>query len=315
MTLVAQSATTVQADTRRPVGTSRTRRRTEPGPQRPRLTEVKRFLPVLAAVAVVAVAGSVTLALRDEPVDRTATAEPQTWTGTAPLLQTPDGVLTLCGGPTLDSLPPAGCSGAVVRGVQPMDVEGAVRYRGGTVTTPSVRVVGTWDGTVLTATEPPVLAERTYAGSPVPEIPGPSCPEPDGGWPFDRVDLDGIERVSAYVQTQPEAGTPRIDPSQRILTTPFTGDLDRHRHAIAELYDGPVCVELAARSDRELQELGERLQRELEQRGLVVLSSSAGGSACGCVTSDLVAATPEQMAEIESSYDGLVRLTSFLEPE
>lgn len=274
-----------------------------------------RFLPLLAAVAVVAVAGSVTLALRDEPVDRRATApaEPRAWTGTATLLQTPDGTLTLCGGVTLTSLPPAGCGGAAVRGLDPMTVPGAQRYPSGTVTTPSVRLVGTWDGTALTPTEPPVLADPAY-DDPMDQIPGPSCPEPSDGWPYDRVDVDGMTRVSAYVEAQPDAGTPRIDSSQRILTLPFTGDLDRHRAAIAELYDGPVCVELTARSDRELQQLGERLQRELAAKGLLVLGASAGGSACGCVTVDLVAATPPELAEIEAAYDGVVRLTSFLEP-
>jgi hypothetical protein len=215
---------------------------------------------------------------------------------------------------TLTSLPPAGCGGAVVRGLDPMTVPGAERFPNGTVTTPSVRLVGTWDGTALTPTEPPVLAERTYAGSPAPAIPGPSCAEPEGGWPYDRVDLDGIDRVVTYAQAQPEAGTPRIDTSQRILTVPFTGDLDRHRAAIAELYGGPVCVELVGRSDRELRELGEELQRDLATRGLQQLGGGAGGSACECVTADLVAATADEMEEIERTYDGVVQLTSFLEP-
>ncbi len=145
-------------------------------------------------------------------------------------------------------------------------------------------------------------------------IPGPSCPEPAGGWPYDRVDLDGIDRVIAYAHAQPDVGTPRIDPSQRILTIPFTGDLDRHRTALAELYDGPVCVELVERSDRELQELGRQLQRALASRGLQQLGGGAGGSPCVCVTADLVAATPDEMAEIEAEYDGVVQLTSFLDP-
>lgn len=240
-------------------------------------------------------------------------ARPETWTGTAALLQTPDGTLTLCGGVTLRSLPPAGCGGARVRGLDPMSVPGAERYPTGTVTTPSVRIVGTWDGTALTPTEPPVLAEREFTERP-PAIPGPSCPEPEDGWPYDRVDVAGLDRVIAYAETQPDAGTPRIDTSQRILTVPFSQDLDRHRTAIAELYDGPVCVELVATSNQDLEALDERLRRDLEARGLQYLGGSPGGSGCGCVTADLVAATPEEMAEIEHSYDDLVQLTSFLQP-
>lgn len=67
----------------------------------------------------------------------------QLWTGTAPLLQTPDGKLTLCGGPTLDSLPPASCGGALVRGLDPMTAPGAHRFAAGTITTDSVRLMGT----------------------------------------------------------------------------------------------------------------------------------------------------------------------------
>lgn len=272
-----------------------------------------RLLPLAAALAVTALVVPVTLALRAAPEqpDR-AQPQQQLWTGTATLLQTPDGALTLCGGAVLDSLPPAGCGGAAVRGLDPMTVDGAERYDNGTVTTPSVRLVGTWDGTALTVTRPPERAEPE-SSTPPEDIPGPSCPEPPGGWPFDRVDMTGWERVSQYATSQPDAGTPRVDDSQRILTVPFTGDLDRHRTAIAELYDGPVCVERVARSDREMHALFERVQADLETRGLQMMGGSPG-SGRGQVEVSLVAITPDQRAELEAAYDGLLRVDSFLRP-
>src|SRR4051794_1380930 len=105
-----------------------------------RLMSVRKLLPVAAAAAVVAVVLGVSWAVGDEKDPRangapsgsgapSPTDAEQLWTGAAPLLQTPDGKLTLCGGSILDSLPPAGCGGALVRGLDPMTVAGAHRFQ------------------------------------------------------------------------------------------------------------------------------------------------------------------------------------------
>jgi hypothetical protein len=240
-----------------------------------------------------------------------AAAAPQLWTGTATLLKTPHRELTLCGGAITTSLPPAGCGGAVVRGLDPMTVPGAHRYPNGTIETPSVRLVGTWDGKALTVTEPAVRAEP--AQDPATTIPGPSCPEPAGGWGSGELDQSAVERLNTYVSNQPDAGTMRVDSSQRVMTVPFTGDLDRHRAEIAKVYDGPVCVELVAHSARELGDVSSRAMHDLETRGLQLL----GGGGMGVepyVEWQVVAATPEQIRQIESEYDGMLRLRSFLVP-
>lgn len=270
-----------------------------------------RMLPLAAALAVVAVVVPLSAAVRGADSPAGPAPSPRLWSGTATLLQTPDGTLTLCGGAVLDSMPPAGCGGAPVTGLDPMSVEGAHRHPNGTVTTPSVRVVGTWDGDALTPTRPVEPAEPVAQGDEV-GIPGPSCPEPPGGWPFDRVDPAGMERVQQYAADQPDAGTPRVDDSQRILTVPFTGAIDRHRAAIARLYDGPVCVELVERSGRELEEVFARVRQDLEDRGLVMLSGSGAGSVTPHVDVTVVAVTEAERAELEAAYDGVLRLRSFL---
>jgi len=277
-----------------------------------------RWLPLLAAAAVIGVTVPIALALGGDDEQEAGPAAgpspssaPRLWTGTATLLKTNGQELTLCGGGIATSLPPAGCGGAVVRGLDPMTVPGAKRYPNGTIETPSVKLVGTWDGKALTVTEEPVLATRPAAGA-GPAIPGPSCPEPEGGWPFDKVEMQGWEGVNAYAAGQPDAGTPRVDDSQRILTVPFTGDLDKHRTAIAKLYDGPVCVEKVAHSTKELQDVFGRAQADLKARGLSMLSGSGGGSFQPFVEITVVAVTPEERKEIEATYDGLLRLDSFL---
>jgi hypothetical protein len=270
------------------------------------------MLPLLAAGAVVAVVVPVTLALRHEPGTPPDTGSPsqELWTGTAPLLQTPNGALTLCGGVTLTSLPPAGCGGAKVRNLDPMTVPGSERFANGTVTTPSVRLVGTWDGDALTVTEPPVAAQPTP--EPPHEIPGPGCPEPDGGWPFDRVSQEGWSRVQEYAASQPDAGIPRVDTSQRIMTVPFSGDLERHRAEIAKLYDGPICVEHTQRSMQELKAVADRASADLKTRGLEMLTADNGGWGRPFVEIRVVAVTEAEKSEIEASYGGMLRLTSFL---
>ena len=193
-----------------------------------------------------------------------------------------------------------------------MTVPGAERYANGTVTTPSVRLVGTWQDQLLTVTEPPVLSEPK--ARPVSDIPGPSCPEPAGGWPFDRVNQAGWQRVHQYLEQQPDAGVPRVDDSQRILTVPFTGDLERHGTAIARLYDGPVCVEETPYSTKELAAVFARVQAELDRRGLQMLTGSSGGSGRPYVEAELVAISADEQAELEADFDGMLRTTSFLQP-
>lgn len=120
--------------------------------------------------------------------------------------------------------------------------------------------------------------------------------------------------VQEYAAGQPDAGTPRVDSSQGILTIPFTADLERHRANIAKLYDAPVCVELTQHTDRELRALFGRAQADVQARGLQMILGHGGGSADQFVAITVVAVTPKESAEIEAAYDGLLQLSSFLQP-
>jgi hypothetical protein len=275
-----------------------------------------RLGPLAAALAVLVVAGLAYVigsSRGDDGVEPPAAPPSDLWAGTATLLQLARGPVTLCGGAVLTSLPPAGCGGPEVLGLDPMDVPGAERFANGTVTTPSVRLVGTWDGTALTVTEPFELRRPTP--EPAPPVPGPSCTEPQGGWPFDRVDQAGWGRLQEYMARQPDAGVGRVDTSQRIFTAPFTGDLERHRRAMTELYDGPLCLELVERSRSELMAVFDQVQQELERRGLRMLSGSPGGSGKAYVEVNLIAITDEEREELEGSFGGRLRVTRFLEPQ
>jgi hypothetical protein len=140
-----------------------------------------------------------------------------------------------------------------------------------------------------------------------------SCPTPIGGWPFEKVNQEGLSRVAQYVNTATDGGTPRIDDTQRIMTAPFTGDLERHRQELAAMYDGPVCVEQAKASHTELAELAKTVDAEAKRDGLGVLSTGTG-NAFGTVNITVVAATDRQRREMSEAHGGLVEVDSFLKP-
>lgn len=246
-----------------------------------------------------------------------AVAEPQPsahqlWTVDATLLQNAQQPLTACYF-IRTSLPPAGCSGVQVRGVDLHAVQGVQRFpTRGTTTTPALRLVGTYADGVLTVVRQPTAAP---APTPSPTHPAPpvSCAPPPGGWPYHRASQAGFQTVVEYVRRQSDGGTPRIDDSQRIMTAPFTGNLERHRQALAELYDGPVCVEQARASQRQLEALRESVHTQLESQGHLVLSS-ASGNAFGTLEVTVVAATDQEGMALQQQHDGLVEVTSFLQP-
>jgi hypothetical protein len=95
------------------------------------------------------------------------------YTVTAPLLATPGSPVYACY-LMLNSLPPAGCSGVEVRNLGPAGiagVAGAYTYHNGIVVSPSVRLVGRWDGQALTLTDPPTPGHRQSTPRPVLGLP------------------------------------------------------------------------------------------------------------------------------------------------
>jgi len=62
-------------------------------------------------------------------------------------------------------MPPIGCGGVEVRGVDALRLPGTRRYPNGTVETATFRLVGRWDGSALVLTEPP-MAAQSRSGAP-----------------------------------------------------------------------------------------------------------------------------------------------------
>jgi hypothetical protein len=108
-------------------------------------------------------------------------------------------LLALKGAPTyacdaiLLSLPPAGCSGVLVRGVDINQVPGITRYQNGTMETGALRLVGVWSGLALTLTQP-----ARPAASP-PSVDYPVCPATSPA-----IEAQGLQREQAVVQVWKE---------------------------------------------------------------------------------------------------------------
>jgi hypothetical protein len=273
-----------------------------------RMSGTARLVSAWAASVFLLAAGCGTSAVEKVRTDDRATL----WTIDAGLLQTKDAPLRVCMN-WLDSLPPAGCGGVELRGVDIDSLPNDTRATSGMVWTGPMHVIGTYGDGVLTVTEQPRKASETTPPAEHRPIPPPSCPAPAGGWPFDKVDRDGRTRVSQYVYDAPDGGSVRIDASQRIMTAPFTGDLDRHRKELAALYDGPVCVELVKASRTELAKLSEKVIAEVKRAGFGYLGG-ATENAFGTVEVIVAAATEQQRKDFTEAHDGLVEIESFLHP-
>lgn len=144
----------------------------EPGHTGRRLITMRCLPPILILVVMAAGCGDHRFGDPPPPAAPEPTDDPR-YTVTAPLLSVGGGPVRACRFMTL-SLPPAGCGGVEVRGVDIREIPQALTYPNGTIQTPQVRLVGTWAGSVLTVMAPPRLA------SPEPTVPAGESTVPPG---------------------------------------------------------------------------------------------------------------------------------------
>jgi hypothetical protein len=248
----------------------------------------------------------------------------QRYEADAMVLQDESGPAMLCLGVILPSLPPQ-CGDVPTTNWDWDSVEGVERASGSIWG--DYHVVGTYDGETFTVLE--VGPRRPLSPDSFPEIEIP-CPEPEGGWVAadpSRASESDREAVGSFAATEPDfAGfwvkilkvTPGVDvygPNDVVVNVAFTGDLDRHRRELAEVWGGPLCVVRHERTEAELR----RIQNELSDRGagdfgIQVLSSDTDIVHNRVeVTAVLVDEVTE--AAIRDRYgQGVVRLTSALQP-
>ncbi|MFF4778915.1 hypothetical protein [Microtetraspora fusca] len=197
-------------------------------------------------------------------------------------------------------------------------------------------VVGTWDGTRLTLTEPPRPAKPRPDRSGQTDFTTP-CPTPAGGWrpvarekatdraldaALDRarelpgyaaswVDQAYLDEIDGYDSTDPrDAQRYANDPKRLVLNLQFTGDATARESAIRAVWGGALCLSRAPHSEAELQALQEKATKEIKG----VLSARKDGRA-GNVLIWVWVVRPELQREVDEKYGkGLVVLHGYLKP-
>ncbi len=275
--------------------------------------------PLAAAAAVLLVVAGIAAAV--QPTRRAAVAGgpgPQLWTVTTNLLQRDHGPLIACAN-TEDSNPPH-CGGPVVVGVDPADLPLAPEaqahrdfYPPGTVWTATMRLVGTYEAltNTLTLVEPPRAAARDLLPTPPPQ---PGCSTPTGR--AAAGDEAGRRRLEAYVGEQPDNAGVYLyfnGSAPVVMTAQFTGALPRHAAEIRGLYDGPLCLVQVDVTERALSDTADRTTLALTAIGFAYLDNSTDAIRQNAHIT-VVAATHEQVRELEARFGPHLQVGSFLTP-
>jgi hypothetical protein len=217
------------------------------------------------------------------------------------------------------SLPPQ-CGDIPTSGWSWDDVDGEEHASG--VTWGSYHVVGRYDGDVFTMVD---------AGPPQPQPPRESdaitspCATPADGWAVPDPARAGQEHVDVAVErarTAPDhagvwitylGGPPSEQPTAPggiLLNAAFTGDVERHRAELAEVWGGPLCVVEHARTLAELTEI--QTQLLAESKALRMLSSGTD-EVRNRVVVDVIFADAKVQAAMDARYGkDTVRLSSAL---
>jgi len=232
----------------------------------------------------------------------------------------------LCLGTIAATLPP-GCGGARIVGWSWAEVGhesmSGVQYG-------EYDLVGRYDGTVFTLTEP--ARPRDLAAMPALTDPFVTpCPTPSGGWrptdPARATDVtfkaaatvakgrpgyallwvDRIVPIDTSVSTTGNAGYD--DPMTFILNVATSGDQASMTRAIRMVWGGAVCVSGAPRAAAELDAVAAKVSSSND-----MLSTWTDGRG-GFVEVDVILATTQRQEQLDARYGtGVVRLFGALQP-
>jgi hypothetical protein len=193
-------------------------------------------------------------------------------------------------------------------------------------------LVGTYDGHEFTLSQPPsapVPLPPTVPKGPTPPVQIPSgCPTPPGGWQVTnaaRISFDDYNAVTNAARAAPGFAGMWFGPTasvggstdyaHSVINIAFTGNLDAHRRALADIWGGPICVVQRPHSYAELQTISRALFGAAgRQLGLQMI---AGGpdDVLDVVHAEVVAATAETRRAVDQRFGkGVVDLTSVLRP-
>lgn len=233
----------------------------------------------------------------------------------------------LCLGPVAESYPPQ-CGGIPIEGWDWGQV-GRTFERSGDIRWGGYAVTGTYDGSTITLTQPPVSSALYDPAAPPGDPLVSRCEEPDGGWQVvdpDKVAYEDQDAVLAAATQlpgyagsfvdqaalgglqQPDAGELAPgDASQTIVNVLVTDDVAGAEKTLREIWGGALCVALAEHPEQELIGIQDELQ---DLPGLL-----SSGAQLDAVQADVVWDDGSLQAWADATYGaGLVTVNSALRP-
>jgi hypothetical protein len=227
----------------------------------------------------------------------------------APVLETAERGTQLCLGQWMIAATPPQCDGPELDGWSWDFVGGG--NPAGTGTWAEAYLAGTWDAArrafVVSSGRVPTAADRGRLEPRKPDFSVP-CAEPVGGWsaPIEKWPDDQIQTIAGY------AGSWE-DPTHRVMTVKFTGDLEAAEAAVRQYYAGNLCVAPAQHDEEQLKAISNQLLSMSSVKWLwATVQADATGEwvDVGSITPD-----PERQAAFDAQYgEGVVRITSRLRP-
>lgn len=301
------------------------------GLRRPRAMR-RRVLVLLAAMGALAAGGACSGGDGDGDV---VAGESPGWTGsevvrgTASVLQSPEHGPQLCWEMEA-SLPPQ-CAGPDVVGWDWEVVDGEESANG--TTWGSFLVTGTWDGTVLTLTEPPGPAGPPSSDFVEVDFSSP-CPEPAGGWaPLNRAATtqQTLDAATAAAQARPDVAAVWADqsvnpasvdltanaalmndPLKLVLNVRVTGDVQAAQRDLRTIWGGALCVSPAELTHAELEAIRTEVDARRDELGLRGVNAL---DVNGVVEALMVVEPAGLQSDLDAAYgEGVVVVSSLLQP-
>jgi hypothetical protein len=183
----------------------------------------------------------------------------------------------------------------------------------------SYHLVGTFDGTTFTLTQPPTPPTLEFT-EPPPDF-SPPCPTPPGGWPRISAALGAYQAFVSAAQSPPDFAGLWVDqqsqvgdPGRDVMTVAYTGDVERHRAELRAIWNGPFCVIQRARSLADLLQIQREFPSVAQGLGLKDVSSEVDPVRDRVEATVFVADPAAQQALDHRFGSGVVVLSGELRP-
>ncbi|MEU7579957.1 hypothetical protein AB0B50_20435 [Streptomyces sp. NPDC041068] len=219
----------------------------------------------------------------------------------------------------LESLPPQ-CGGPDITDWDWTKVKSTTRN--GT-TWGAYDLVGTWDGKRFSLTAPAVATKQRARDQGEEDGEGIPCRRPADPRKATENTYDQVFEVAeslpgyaggwvTYLKGHPKTSEQRPDYRQLAVTFRFTGDPERHRGALRDVWGGALCLTSAQRTMTELKRIQRKLEEDVTDQHVL---STGIDETKGRVDVEVILATPDVRKRLDDLYGkGATHVSGWLKP-